>query len=80
MDIEGRFGIELPEAELSRVRTLGELYQLVARLVYGVVPSGQPPANEPIWARLVALLVEDYGVEPGRIAWGASIRHDLGLN
>ena len=79
MDLEREFAVELPADRLNSVRTVGDLYSLVAELA-GEGWVTPPAADDVYWQRFTTRVVRDLGVEPQRVTWQAEFRRDLGAN
>jgi acyl carrier protein len=82
--VEGRFGIEITDADAATCRTVGQLNQCVARLVAerASIAQRQPIAPEPdlTWPLLVAIVVEVAGVPAERVRPDAEWGRDLGMD
>ena len=79
MDIEREFSVELPDDRLNGVRTVGELYALVAEMAGEGWPV-PPTTGDAHWQQFTRRVVRDLGVEPERVTWQAEFRRDLGAN
>jgi acyl carrier protein len=109
---EELFAITIPDDEAGRVRTVGDLYQLVcAKLdlapleapatspnfpritekqkmllfLYKHTPLPAPSEVLPwspqsVWDCLVAIFVDQQGLDPKEVRYGASIVEDLGVD
>lgn len=75
MAIEREYRIELPDADLAKVATIGELEALVASVV-GVEDS---IARGRLRERLLDIIVEETAVQRERLVPEARIYQDLGL-
>ena len=73
MHVERAFGIDVPNAEVGALGTVGDLHACVLRHK----PDADPSAA---WARLVGIFVEEYAIPAERIRPEASIVRDLGLD
>lgn len=74
LEVESRLDVELPTASLRRDPELrvSTLYGLVADQWYGVVPPGEPPVQDPMWHRLVAVL-GGHGIPSDHVRWDLSL-------
>jgi hypothetical protein len=80
MALEEEFGLRLPDEELKRVRTVGELYDYIGRqLAPALVEPQGGPYEGALWARYLDVIEKDTGLERDRLRPGASFVHDLDL-
>jgi hypothetical protein len=77
MDLEREFAVEIPDERLNSVRTVGDLYRLVAEIV-GEDRPVRPTADDVNWQRFSRRVIRDLGAE--RVAWEAEFCRDLGAN
>lgn len=80
MSLEEAFQIRLPEHELGRIRTVGELYDCVVRQLG---PDDAPPQAGAYegerWERYVDIVERDTGVARSLLRPAATFTYDLGL-
>jgi hypothetical protein len=80
MALERDFHLRLPEEELARIQTVGELYDcLVRQLGIGAAPSESSPYEGEVWERYLDVIERDTGVDRRRLKPTASFVYDLGL-
>lgn len=80
--VETEFDVEIPDADASRLLTVGELYAYVLRLLYGAKARsmiGTPAGNE-VWTRLVRVVEKETGAALHEITPEASFVEDLRLD
>ena len=75
--VEKHFGVQIADQELANIRTVGEYHAALLEKL-GLAVS-DPKAAE-VWERLADVIVEESGVDRGRIVPGARIVRDLGIN
>ena len=82
MEVEREWDLEIPDAAADRLATVGDLYWLVLDGLSARARATGAPAPDPpqVWARLVAIIARELGVEPGRVRPEASFRGDLGAS
>ncbi|HEY0994665.1 MAG TPA: hypothetical protein VGD77_01620 [Gemmatimonadaceae bacterium] len=73
--VEREFGIDLPDAELAPVRTVGEFEALVAHRAGAVGAE----ARRQLHARLIDIIVRETGAAPERLVPEAHFHRDLGI-
>ena len=80
MALEKEFGLRLPDEELTRMRTVGELYDYIGRQIApGVIePQGGPYAGT-LWERYLDVVEKDTGVDRDRLRPSAAFVRDLDL-
>jgi hypothetical protein len=76
MEVEEEFGVDLPNAELNFMETVGQLHELVVRH-HGIT---EPAAREQIWTRLLDVIERETGVARKRLVPSARFVLDLGLD
>src|SRR6476659_3853075 len=80
MSLEKEFQIRLPEQELGRIRTVGELYDCV---VTQLGTDGEPPQDGQyegkLWERYLDVIERDTGVDRPLLRPAATFTYDLGL-
>ena len=85
MDVEAQFGLEVPDADASRLRTVGDLYRYV-RAHAPALPArpdaapGAVPTGDPVWERLLDILERETGHRRERLTPDASFVDDLGMD
>lgn len=80
MAVERAFHVRLPEEELARIRTVGELYDcLVQQLGIVGVPSQRGPYEGEVWERYLDIIESDTGADRRKLKPSASFVYDLGL-
>ena len=64
MEVEGAFGVSIPEEEYRRLRagSAADLWRLIVQLRTGHAPDGMPSAGDPTWQRLRLWLARTFGV------------------
>ena len=77
MAVEAEFGLDIPNAEASRLATVGDIYRYVAAWL-GEAPA-EPPAGA-LWERVCHVIERDTGVARRRLRPEAHIVRDLGLD
>jgi hypothetical protein len=79
MALESAFQVRLPDEELARIRTVGELYDCLVRQLGsdGATQSGLYEGA--VWARYLDVIERDTGADRRRLKPGASFVYDLGL-
>jgi hypothetical protein len=75
MAIEREYHIELADAELAKVSTIGELEALVAKSI----GAAEPEARARLHERLLDIIVEETAVDREHLVHEARIYKDLGL-
>ena len=81
MALEKAFDVRLPEKELGRLRTVGELYDCVVRQLS--TADAPPPAGQyegELWERYLDVIERDMGVDRHRLRPSATFVYDLGLS
>ena len=79
MALERAFQVRLPEEELARIRTVGELYDCLVRQL-GTVGAPQSGLYEgAVWERYLDVIETDTGADRRRLKPSASFVYDLGL-
>ena len=84
MTVEETFGIEIPDRDAERLRTVGDLYWYVREHGQGrpVLSAGSPeaaPAGE-LWERLLDIIERQTGLDRGQLTPAARFVDDLGLD
>jgi len=80
MALERDFQVRLPEEELARIRTVGELYDcVVQQLGIAGVPSQRGPYEGEVWKRYLDVIERETGADRRRLKPTASFVYDLGL-
>ena len=80
MALEQSFEIRLPEEELSRIRTVGELFDCLQRqLVPERAPGEVGPYAGPRWERYLDVIERATGAERSKLRPEATFVYDLGL-
>ena len=80
MALESAFHVRLPEEELTRIRTVGELHDCVARQLgagEGTTRSGLYQGEA--WERYLDVIERETGADRHRLKPSASFVDDLGL-
>lgn len=72
--IEAEFGIEIPDADASKLAVLGDMHDYVVRALR---QRGDLSDEERVWQRLSAVVVEQLGVRPDEVTRTADIVKDL---
>jgi hypothetical protein len=75
--IEAAFDVTITDAEASRLRTLGDIHQL---LVAKLAPSNPLPDERAVWERLCDVVVAEQGVPRKKLTPTAEIGRDLGID
>jgi Phosphopantetheine attachment site len=80
MAIEHAFQVRLPEEELGRIRTVGDLYDCLLRQL----PDEQVPAQSDaytgvMWERYIDVIEREIGADRSRLRPTATFVYDLGL-
>ena len=80
LETEERFGIEIPDKDASRIRTIGEYYELVCRLL-GVKPvQGTPKClNAKAFYRIRRAMTDKLGIDRDKIRPKAALAEILPL-
>jgi hypothetical protein len=80
MALEQAFEIRFPEEDLTRVRTVGELYDCVMKQLSTARP---PPHDGPyegeLWERYLDVIERETGAERERLRPRTAFVYDLGL-
>lgn len=81
MQVESVFGIEIPDADASKLRTVGDLYDYLVRAVAPEVasPDGGPYDGE-LWERYLDVVEAESGVVRSRLQPNASFTGDLRMD
>jgi acyl carrier protein len=85
MEVEETFGIEVPNHDAERLRTVGDLYWYVREHVPNPPTSDAArhdtgvPADE-IWERLLDVIQKEAGVKRERLVPTARFADDLGMD
>jgi hypothetical protein len=80
MALENAFQVRLPEEELARIRTVGELYDCVVRqLGTDGAPSQGELYQGDVWERYLDVIESETGADRRRLQPSASFVYDLGL-
>jgi hypothetical protein len=80
MALETEFQIRLPEQELGRIGTVGELYDCVVKqLGVGDAPPRGGPYEGPLWERYLDVVERDTGVDRPRLRPAATFTYDRWL-
>lgn len=74
MAIEEEFGIEIPNADASKLAVLGNMHDHIVR---ALPQRGDAPDKREVWERLSEVVVEQLGVRPDEVRREAHIVHDL---
>ena len=82
MYVEEEFNIEIDDADVGELLTVGDLHLCVVRKLAADNDSrsGTGLDMEAVWERLSAILVTRYAVKPARITKRAEIVKDLRIN
>lgn len=81
MAVEAEFGIRVPSAEASRMRTVGALFDYVrAHVPSDAAPSADAPYAGPLWERYLDLLEREVGIARSELRPEASWVYDLWLD
>ena len=80
--VETEFGIEIPDAHAAELRTVGELYAYVLRMLHGANARSLigTPAGQEIWSRLIRIVERETGAPLRDITAEASFVEDLRLD
>ena len=84
MTVEEAFGIDIPDRDAERLRTIGDLYWYVREHA----PSASVPTvdsqhalpNDVLWERLIDVIEKETGVERARLTPAARFVDDLRLD
>jgi acyl carrier protein len=76
--VEERFGIEVLDIDAEKVETVGELQELILKRMQRTTEA--PPAASEVWSVLQEILVEEFGIPPGKVKPEARLVADLGLD
>jgi acyl carrier protein len=84
MAVEETFGIEIPDRDAERLRTVGDLYWYVREHTPGAllpiaVAHHSVPSDE-LWERLLDVIEKETGVDRARLTPAARFVDDLGLD
>lgn len=80
MSLEKAFEIRLPEEELNRIRTVGELFDCVqSQIDPKPAPGERGPYAGDRWERYLDVIERDTGAERSRLRPQATFVYDLGL-
>ena len=80
MALESAFHVRLPEEELARIRTVGELYDCLVQQLGSVgAPSQRGPYEGEVWERYLDVIERDIGADRRQLKPTASFVYDLGL-
>ena len=85
MEVEETFGIDIPDQDAERLRTVGDLYWYVREHVPSPPASNEtrdhadPPADE-LWERLLDVIEKEAGVKRDRLVPTARFVDDLGMD
>ena len=77
IELEREFGIELPDAELRRTETVGQLFTLVT--TRSGVPTEATTYSGPAWDRYLDVIERETGLERSCLQPPARFIRDLGL-
>jgi acyl carrier protein len=76
LDLEREFGVSLPQATLNNVRTVGDL----ADCVFSQLHEGSlPRERQRIGARVVEMVTEQLGLDPGQVTERSRFVEDLNV-
>jgi hypothetical protein len=80
MALEQAFEIRLPEEELGRIRTVGELFDCIQRqLAPDRAPGERGPYTGTRWEKYLDVIERDTGAERSKLRPEATFVYDLGL-
>ena len=87
LEVERTFGIEIPDRELERLRTVGGWYAWLRAVLpndLGGTAATAPGApavisDAELWQRLRSIVAEASGVSPERVVPSARLIEDLGM-
>jgi hypothetical protein len=74
--VEEEFDVQLPDERLNRIRTVGELHNLVAE----TLSVTDEEVHAGLWSRLLDVIEKDTGVDRNRLVAQARFVDDLGLD
>ena len=84
MTVEESFGIEIPDREAERLRTVGDLYWYVREHApdasVPIVRSHHAVPNDEVWEQLLDVIEKETGIDRARLTPGARFIDDLGLD
>jgi acyl carrier protein len=84
MEVEHVFGIEIPDADAERLRTVGSMYaylrERVAPEAWPPPPAGTPMTADPLWTDLLDVIEKETGVDRAQLVPSASFIEDLDLD
>ena len=80
MDVEAEFGVEVPDRDAGRLRTVGDWYwYLRERLDLQGTHHGVDASTDPIWERLLGILQKTTGLPREHFRAEAELIRDLGM-
>jgi acyl carrier protein len=84
LDVERELGLSLPDQEIEKVATVGQLADLVWRCIEGGKsqkdPSLLPSSRHEVFEYLSDALVREFKINRRLITEGATFARDLGLD
>jgi hypothetical protein len=84
LDVERELGLSLPDAEIEKVATVGQLADLVWKCIESgksqMDPSLLPTSRNAVFEYLSDALVREFKIKRGLIKEGATFARDLGLD
>lgn len=87
LEVERTFGIEIPDRELERLRTVGGWYACLRAMLPSdsegtAATTRDPPtaiSDAELWQRLRSIVAATSGVSPERVVPSARLIEDLGM-
>jgi len=77
MEFEQRFELDLPNADATSFRTVGDLWLFLIRRRTGSEPAAHPPtASDPTWREVVRFIAEQTGTPPDDVQWDSLLYPD----
>jgi hypothetical protein len=79
IELEKEFAIDLPDADLRRVETVGQLFALIG-IRTGSLPNAESmTCSGHVWARYLDVIERETDLPRSRLVPEARFIHDLGL-
>ena len=85
MEVEETFGIDIPDHDAERLRTVGDLYWYVREHVPDPAVSNAAPHHagtpvDEVWERLLDVIEKEAGLKRERLVPAARFVADLGMD
>ena len=80
IEVETVFGVQVPDDDAARLRTVGDLYDYVARHLGPAVSSTGGPYEGELWERYLEVVEREAGVDRTKLRPESRFVEDLNLD